>query len=73
MTRLKQGYFFNDNLFSHVYASCFSGDLIVQSAQYEVPDFLLAITQEAMVSARDILILQKSHIQRQNPSYNLSR
>jgi hypothetical protein len=40
---------------------------------YEVPGFLRDIVAEAIVSSLDIVLLQKSRIQRQNQSYNYSR
>lgn len=49
------------------------GSLVSSDVSYEVPRFLACITTEAMVSSGDIQILQKSRIQRQNQSYNLSR
>lgn len=56
-----------------LYWCTYVGSLISSDVSYEVPRFLACITTEAMVSSGDIQILQKSRIQRQNQSYNLSR
>lgn len=55
------------------YLNVFTESLVGSGSSYEVPAFLAAITAEAVVSSTDIQILQKSRIQRQNQSYNLSR
>jgi hypothetical protein len=44
-----------------------------EDADYTVPTFLATATKEALLSAGDLAALQKSHIQRQNNCYSMSR